>query len=89
MNWLQNVLNRKMFNSSIRTKNTLSQAASSQPANQSLQESIFSPTQEKLKNKKSPTLQKNKTSFHRTVQTLTDIASIVKPFGQKGCLNLT
>ena len=44
------------------TKNTLLQAATSQPTNQSLQESIFSPTQEKLKNKKSPQLQKNKTS---------------------------
>ena len=44
------------------TKNTLMQAATSQPTKQSLQESIFSPTQEKLKNKKFPSLQKNKTS---------------------------
>lgn len=35
-------------------KNTLLQAAISQPTKQSLQESIFSPTQEKLKNKKIP-----------------------------------
>lgn len=44
------------------TKNTLLQGATSQPTNQSLQESVFSRTQEKLKNKKSPQLQKNKTS---------------------------
>lgn len=49
-------------NKSQRTKNTLLQAATSQPAKQSLQESIFSPTQEKLKIKKNPSLQKNKTS---------------------------
>jgi hypothetical protein len=41
-------------------KNTFLQAATNEPTNQSLQESIFSPTQEKLKNKKSPTLQKIK-----------------------------
>ncbi len=64
------------------TKNTLLQAAASQPTKQSLQESIFSPTQEKLKNKKIPTLQKIKTSFHRTEQTLTDIAMNVNCFGQ-------
>ena len=33
------------------------------------------------KNKKSPTLLKNKTSFQRTVQTLTDITSIIDIFG--------
>ena len=49
-------------NKSQRTKNTLLQAATSQPTKQSLQESIFSSTQEKLKNKKFPSLQKNKTS---------------------------
>lgn len=43
------------------TKNTHLQAASSQSTNQSLQESIFSLTQEKLKNKKSPPKMKNKT----------------------------
>jgi hypothetical protein len=53
--------------------------------NQKLQESIFSPTQEKLKNKKSPTLQKNKTSFHRTVQTLTDNALNANLFEKGGC----
>ena len=47
---------------SSNTKNTLLQAATSQPQKQSLQESIFSPTQEKLKNKKISSLQKNKTS---------------------------
>ena len=67
------------------TKNTLLQAATLQPTNQSLQESIFSPPQEKLKNKKFPTLQKNKTSFHRTVQTLTDIALNVNRFEQSAC----
>jgi|GEM_PF-2289584 len=52
------------------TKNTLLQAATSQPTNQSLQESIFYPTQEKLKNKNSSTLQKNKTSLpHNPRQT--------------------
>lgn len=72
------------------TKNTLLQAASSQPTNQSFQESIFSPTQEKLKNKKSPPIQKNKTSFHRTVPTLTDndfnvnrfVGQVCADFGQ-------
>jgi hypothetical protein len=54
------------------TKNTLLQAATSQPTNQSLHESIFSPTQEKLKNKKFPFLQKNKTSQpHSPKQTST------------------
>lgn len=43
------------------TKNTLLQATISQPWNQSLQECIFSPTQEKLNNKKFPFLQINKT----------------------------
>jgi hypothetical protein len=57
-------------NKSQRTKNTLLQAATSQPTKQSLQESIFSPTQEKLKNKKFPSLQKNKTSLpHNLRQT--------------------
>lgn len=67
------------------TKNTLLQAATSQPTSQSLQESIFSPSQEKLKNKKFPSLQKNKTSFHRTVRTLTDTALNVNRFGQSVC----
>jgi hypothetical protein len=42
------------------SKNTLSQAATSQPTNQSLQESIFSSALEKLKNTKFPSLDKNK-----------------------------
>lgn len=59
-------------NKSQRTKNTLLQAATSQPTKQSLQESIFSPTQEKLKNKKFPSLQKNKSSLtHNPRQTST------------------
>ena len=42
--------------------------------NQNLQESIFSPAQEKLKNKKFPFLQKNKTSQpHNTNLTQTSI----------------
>ena len=59
-------------NKSQRTKNTLLQAATSQPTKQSLQESIFPPIQEKLKNKKFPSLQKNKTSQpHNPRQTST------------------
>jgi hypothetical protein len=67
------------------SKNTLLQFAQGNRTNQKLQESIFSPTQEKLKAKKSPTPQKNKTSFHRTVQTLTDTALNVNRFGQSVC----
>ena len=52
------------------TKNTLLQAATNQPTKQSLQESIFSPIHENLKNKKFPTLQKNKTTLpHNPIQT--------------------
>jgi hypothetical protein len=48
------------------------QAATSQPTKQSLQESIFSSPQEKLKNKKFPSLQKNKTSLpHNLRQSVT------------------
>ncbi len=54
------------------TINTLLQLAQGNRINHKLQESIFSLSQEKLKTKKSSTLQKNKTSFRRTVQTLTD-----------------
>ena len=50
--------------------NTLLQFAQGNRTNRKLQESIFSSTQEKLKNKNIPTLQKNKTSFHRTLETL-------------------
>lgn len=67
------------------TKNTLLQAAQGNRTDQSLQESIFSPTQEKLKNKKFPPLQKNKTSFHRTVRTLTDKALKENSFEKSGC----
>lgn len=72
-------------NKSPHTKNTLLQAATSQHTNQSLQESIFSPTQEKIKKQKISLPKKNKTSFHRTVQTLTDIALNVNRFGQSVC----
>jgi len=67
------------------SKNTLLQFAQSNRTNQKLQESIFSPTHEKLKNKKSPTLPKNKTSFHLTVQTLTVTASNLNHLGQSVC----
>ena len=43
------------------TKNTLLQAATSQPTRQGLQESIFSSSKIKSKNKKSSHLKKNKT----------------------------
>ncbi|MBK7389237.1 MAG: hypothetical protein IPI23_09280 [Bacteroidetes bacterium] len=62
-----------MENKSTAQKNTLLQFAQYNRTDQKLQESIFFSTQEKLKNKKSPLFQKNKTSFHRTVQTHTDI----------------
>ena len=67
------------------TKITLLQFPQGKRSNQKLQERIFSPTQEKLKNKKFPTLQKNKTSFHRTVRTSNSCASIVNRFGQTVC----
>jgi len=67
------------------TKNTLFQFAQGNRTNQKLQESIFSPTQEKLKNKKFPALQKNKTSCHRTVLTLTDNALNVNRFEKSVC----
>ncbi len=70
---------------SKRPKNTLLQFAQGNRTNQKLQESIFSPTQIKLKNKKYPTLQKNKTSFHRTMQTLTDIALKENRFEKSRC----
>lgn len=64
------------------TKNTLLQFAPSYRTNLKLHESIFSPTIEKLKNKKYSTLQKNKSSFHRTVQTFTDTDLNVNRIGQ-------
>jgi len=48
------------------TKNTLLQAATSQLTKQSLQESIFSSTQEKLKNKKTPPFKKIKLLYTAT-----------------------
>jgi hypothetical protein len=67
------------------SKNTLLQASQRNCTSQSLQESIFSPTQEKLKNKNFPTLKINKTSFQRTVQTLTDTTLNVNRIRQSGC----
>jgi len=65
-------------------KNTLLQFAQGNRTNQKLQESIFSSTQEKLKNKKFPTLQKNKTSYHRTLQTLKETDLNANCFGKSG-----
>jgi len=67
------------------TKNTLLQAATSQPTHQNLQESIFSPTQEKIKKQKISLPKKNKTSFQHTVQTLTDTVLNLNRFGQSVC----
>ena len=66
-------------------KNTLLQAATSNAETKACKRVFFSPPQEKLKNKKFPTLQKNKTSFHHTVQTLTDIALKVNRFEKSMC----
>ena len=66
-------------------KNTLLQAATSNAETKACKRVFFSPPQEKLKNKKFPTLQKNKTSFHRTVQTLTDTALNVNRFVESVC----
>ena len=66
-------------------KNTLLKNAQANAESIFFKRVFFSPTQEKLKNKKFPTLQKNKTSFHRTVLTLTDIATNVNRFGQSVC----
>ena len=66
-------------------KNTLLQVAQANAETKTCKRVFFSPTQEKLKNKKSPMLQNNKTSFHRTMLNLTDIASIVNRFGQSVC----
>lgn len=63
-------------------KNTLLKAAKAHAATKAFKRVFFSPPQIKLKNKKSPTLQKNKTSFHRTVRTLTDIALNINGFRQ-------
>ena len=64
--------------------NTLLQFAQGNRTNQKLQESIFSSTQEKLKNKIFPTLQKNRTSFHRTLQTLKETDLNANCFGKSG-----
>jgi len=54
------------------TKNTFLQIPQAIATNPKLQRRIFSSTQEKLKNKKSPTLQKNRTSQpHKPRQTST------------------
>ncbi len=58
------------------TKNTLLQAATSQPTNQRLQESIFSSAQEKLKNKKIPSRQRNKTSQPHNPRQISTLKSL-------------
>ena len=67
------------------TKNTLLQFAQGNSTNQKLQESIFSPTQIKLKNKKIFRASKNKTSFQRTVRTSNIYATIVNRFVESVC----
>ena len=67
------------------TKNTLLQFPQANAETKNCKRVFFSPPQEKLKIKKSPPLQKNKTSFHRTVQTLTDIALNVNRLEQNVC----
>ena len=66
-------------------KNTLLKNAQANAESNFFKRVFFSPPQEKLKNKKFPTLQKNKTSFHHTVQTLTDIALKVNRFEKSMC----
>jgi len=63
-------------------KNTLLKNAQANATSNFFKRVFFSSTQEKLKNKKSPTLQKNKTSFQRTILTLTDTSLHVNRFGQ-------
>lgn len=46
---------------------------------------FFSPPKEKLKNKKFSTLKKNKTSCHRSMQTLTNRALKENCFEKRGC----
>ncbi len=67
------------------TKNTLLKKAQANAACNFFKRVFFSPTQEKLKNKKFPTLQKNKTSFHCTLQTLTDTPLNANRFRQSVC----
>ncbi len=76
-------LNRE--NKSYPQKNTLLKNAQANAASNFFKRVFFSPPKEKLKNKKFPTLQKNKTSFHRTVHTLTDTASNETTFKNSGC----
>jgi hypothetical protein len=59
-------------NKSHPQKNTLLKNAQANATSSFFKRVFFSPPKEKLKNKKFSTLQKNKTSFHRTLQTLTD-----------------
>lgn len=58
-------------NNCLSRKNTLLKTAASQPTTKVFNRVFFSPPQEKFKNKKSP-LQKIKTSFQRSIQTLSD-----------------
>ena len=66
-------------------KNTLIKNAQANAESIFFKRVFFSPTQEKLKNKKFPSLQKNKTSSNRTVQTLTDTALNVNRLEQSVC----
>lgn len=61
------------------------QAAKANASTKACKRVFFLPPKEKLKNKKFATLKKNKTSFHRTMQTLTYTALNVNRFGQSVC----
>ena len=67
------------------TKNTLLKNAQANAESNFFKRVFFLPPQEKLKNKKFPPLQKNKTSFQRTLQTCTDTASNVNRFVDSVC----
>ncbi len=69
---------------SQRNNHTLLQAATSQPTNQSLQESVIVPPNKKLFSKNFPPFKKIKNT-QRTVLILTDTTSNVNRFGQSVC----
>lgn len=69
---------------SQRNNHTLLQAVTSQPTNQSLQESVIVPSHKKLFSKNFPPFKKIKNT-QRTVLTLTDTASNVNRFGHCVC----
>jgi len=66
-------------------KNTLLKTAANQPTTNVFKRVFFSPPKEKFNNKKFPTPYKNKTSFYRTVKTLTDNALIVNHYKKSDC----